>query len=115
MRVHSRSGILSVDSSAYGFTLDFSVTPAKPISVPDDLATAPGVIASQIRFCGQSTFDYLIDLDSAAIVRELRPEIKALACNPFCGIIVTATEDTSDHDFLSRYFTPALPVFMRIR
>ena len=110
LRVHSRSGVLAAESSAYGITLDFPVTPAKPISVPDGLANALGVTESQIRFCGQSAFDYLVELDSAARVRELRPDMKMLASFPVRGVIVTATGDTSDHDFLSRFFAPAAGV-----
>ena len=110
LRVDSRSRFLTAESSAHGITLDFPATPAESISIPDGLTTALGITDSQIRFCGKSAFDYLVELESAALVRELRPEMRMLATFPIRGVIVTATGDTSDHDFLSRFFAPAAGV-----
>jgi predicted PhzF superfamily epimerase YddE/YHI9 len=50
-------------------------------------------------------FDYLVEVGSEQIVRELRPDISALARIATRGIIVTARA-TGKYDFVSRFFGP---------
>jgi predicted PhzF superfamily epimerase YddE/YHI9 len=45
-------------------------------------------------------------LDSAAVVRELAPDMAALARMDRAGVIVTAPGD-ENYDFISRYFAPS--------
>ena len=52
------------------------------------------------------TFNYLVLLESAQVVRELAPDIAAIARMDRSGVIVTASGD-SNYDFVSRYFAPA--------
>lgn len=51
-------------------------------------------------------FNYLARLESARIVRELSPNLSAIAALDRSGVIVTAAGD-GDYDFTSRYFAPA--------
>jgi predicted PhzF superfamily epimerase YddE/YHI9 len=50
--------------------------------------------------------NYLVLLQSAGIVRELTPDLAALARLDRTGMVVTAAGD-GDYDFVSRYFAPA--------
>jgi predicted PhzF superfamily epimerase YddE/YHI9 len=51
-------------------------------------------------------FNYLVRLESAGIVRQLVPDLAAIAHLDRPGIIVTAAGD-GPYDFVSRYFAPA--------
>lgn len=106
----SRSGVLTAEQSVDGMTLDFPATQVKPAEVPDGLLDALGVTAADVRFCGQSRFDYLLHVATADIVRGLTPTMNLLAKLPVRGIIVTSLGDTADHDIISRFFAPAAGV-----
>ena len=51
-------------------------------------------------------FNYLALLESAQVVRELAPDMAAIARLDRSGVIVTAPGD-GNYDFVSRYFAPA--------
>ena len=53
-----------------------------------------------------SADNYMVLLESAQAVRELAPDIPALARLDRSGVVVTATGD-GGYDFVSRYFAPA--------
>ncbi|MFM7056032.1 MAG: PhzF family phenazine biosynthesis protein [Planctomycetota bacterium] len=103
----SRSGRLTAEPTASGITLDFPALSVTPTAIPDGLPESLGITAADIEFCGQTRFDLLLRLSSAAAVRRLQPDFATLARQPVRGVIVTALGDTSDHDFLSRFFAPA--------
>jgi PhzF family phenazine biosynthesis protein len=51
--------------------------------------------------------DYLIELESEAAVRALRPDFARLADLPVRGVIVTGPSAERGYDFVSRFFAPA--------
>jgi predicted PhzF superfamily epimerase YddE/YHI9 len=104
IRFHTRSGVLTARPAADGIELDFPATPAEPAAAPPGLAAAVGAAP---RFVGRNRFDYLLELDSEAAVRGLRPDLRALAAVPVRGIIVTARSAVPAFDFVSRFFAPA--------
>jgi predicted PhzF superfamily epimerase YddE/YHI9 len=67
------------------------------------LAAALGVAPLEVR---ADAFNYMALLASAQAVRELAPDIAALARLDRDGVIVTAAGD-GGYDFVSRYFAPA--------
>ncbi|MEY3175630.1 MAG: putative isomerase YddE [Planctomycetota bacterium] len=103
----SRSGRLTAEPTGSGITLDFPALPVTPTAIPGGLPESLGIDARDIEFCGQTRFDLLLRLPTAAAVRRLQPDFAALGRLPVRGVIVTALGDTSDHDFLSRFFAPA--------
>ncbi len=103
----SRSGRLTAEPTSSGITLDFPALPVTPTAIPAGFPESLGITATDIEFCGQTRFDLLVRLRSAAAVRRLQPDFAALARHPVRGVIVTAFGDTSDHDFVSRFFAPA--------
>ena len=87
--------------------LDFPSTPAQPAAAPPELERGLGV---PFRFVGRTPFDFLVELESEATVRRLKPDLTLLGGLPVRGVIVTAAAETSGHDFVSRFFAPAAGV-----
>jgi predicted PhzF superfamily epimerase YddE/YHI9 len=108
-RFHTASGVLTCTTTADGWIeLDFPALPPSPRSYDDALARALGT--SEIYTVGQSRFDLLVEVGSAAEVRGLRPDVRALGALEARGIIVTAPSDRDGIDFVSRFFAPAAGV-----
>lgn len=99
----SASGPLPVERTEAGYVLDFPARPSQPISIPPGLAQALGVAPLEVCV---NEFNYLALLESAPVLRELTPDMAALARLDRLGVIVTATGD-GGYDFVSRYFAPA--------
>ena len=100
---HSASGPLTVNRTNAGYVMDFPARPAERIPTPPGLANALGVAPIEVL---ADTFNYTALLESAQVVRELTPDIAALARMDRSGVIVTAPGD-GGYDFVSRYFAPA--------
>ena len=77
------------------------------MAAPDALRDALGI---PLGFVGRTRFDYLVELDGEAAVRDLVPDLSRLARLPVRGVIVTARSSTADHDFVSRFFAPAVGI-----
>lgn len=101
-RFHTRSGLLTARRLGEWIELNFPATPPAESPIPDGLETALGASA---RFVGRSRFDYLVEVESAAIVREMLPDHAALRGLPVRGVMVTAAGDDG-YDFVSRFFAP---------
>jgi predicted PhzF superfamily epimerase YddE/YHI9 len=83
--------------------LDFPLAPEEAAEAPRGLLEALGISAGYV---GKSRFDYLVEVDSEAILRGLAPDFKRLAAVPVRGIIVTARSADPRFDFVSRFFAP---------
>ena len=104
---YTRSGELRAKREHRMIWLDFPATPERAIDGRTDLSHSLGVA---IRYIGQTAFDYLVEVESAAALRAMTPDLGALAQLPVRGVIVTARSDNGDHDFISRFFAPAAGV-----
>ena len=89
--------------------MDFPAEPAKAAEPPPGLTNALGV---RPLWTGRNRFDSLIQVESEAIVRELKPDFSALAASFaaqgvewYRGVIVTAS-GSGAFDFVSRCFYP---------
>ena len=116
------SGALSRESPARFFTeksgelvcwhrngrieMDFPARTALEAPAPDGLAKALG---ASLKWVGRSVDDYLVEVEDAATVRNLAPDLSALSRLPVRGVIVTAAGD-GRHDLVSRFFAPAAGV-----
>jgi PhzF family phenazine biosynthesis protein len=100
---HSASGPLTVNRADVGYVMDFPARQSERVATPPGLAEALGAAAIEV-FADQ--FNYLALLDSAQRVRDLAPDIAAIAQMDRSGMIVTAPGD-GIYDFVSRYFAPA--------
>jgi predicted PhzF superfamily epimerase YddE/YHI9 len=102
-RFHTRSGTLTAERAGDWIRLDFPVLPPAAAGAPAGLAQALG---ASPRWVGRSRFDYLVELESAAAVRSLRPDFGSLRTVEARGVIVTAAADVREFDFVSRFFAP---------
>jgi PhzF family phenazine biosynthesis protein len=100
---HSMSGPLTVRRAGAGYVMDFPVRLSGAVSTPPGLAEALGVVPIEVF---ADAFNYMALLASPQVVRELAPDIAALARMDRSGVIVTAAGD-GVYDFVSRYFAPA--------
>lgn len=100
---HSASGPLAVTRTANGYVLNFPSRPSQPVEAPPGLAKALGAAPIEVLV---NSFNYMCLLENANIVRELAPDMAAIACMDRPGVIVTAPGDGA-YDFISRYFAPA--------
>jgi PhzF family phenazine biosynthesis protein len=103
-RFHTKSGLLTATRRAEWIELDFPATVDDPCVAPAGLADALGVTPIYV---GRSRFDYLVQVDREATVRELSPDLSVLRTLPVRGVIVTAAATTPEWDFVSRFFAPA--------
>ncbi len=100
---HTASGPLTVNRTNGGYVMDFPVRRSEPAATPPGLAEALGVVPVEVL---SDTFNYIALLESAQLVRELAPDIAAIARMDRSGVVVTAPGDET-YDFVSRYFAPA--------
>jgi PhzF family phenazine biosynthesis protein len=100
---HTRSGELTATRDGDWIELNFPATPATAAEPPDGLLGALGVPA---KFVGRSRFDYLVELENEALVRQVTPDFSALRRLPVRGVIVTSVASMSGVDFVSRFFAP---------
>jgi PhzF family phenazine biosynthesis protein len=100
---YTASGPLQVSHRGDRYVMDFPARPSQPVAAPDGLEAALGLAPSEVH---EGEFNYLVRFESATMVRDLRPDMAALARLRKGGVIVTAPGD-GGHDFVSRYFAPA--------
>lgn len=100
---HSASGPLTVNRTDTGYVMDFPSRPSEPVSTPRELTEALGVVPIEVL---ANDFNYMALLENAQVLRELTPDIVALARLDRPGVIVTAPGE-GIYDFVSRYFAPA--------
>jgi PhzF family phenazine biosynthesis protein len=107
-RFHTLSGLLTAERGEDGWLeLNFPAKLEEPAGPLPELTAALGVTP---KYIGKNVFDYLVEVESAAIVRELHPDITQLSKLPVRGVIVTARSDAPEFDFVSRFFAPAVGV-----
>jgi PhzF family phenazine biosynthesis protein len=99
----SASGPLPVTRSGARYVMDFPARSADEVSQPPDFAKLLGVQPVQVFV---NNFNYLVLLQDAKTVRELKPDFGGIAQLERDGVIVTASGDQG-YDFVSRYFAPA--------
>ncbi len=102
-RFSTRSGLLTAVRKGDWIELDFPAEPEAPATAPPSLAKALGVTPVYV---GGNRFDYLVEVDSEATVRNLKPDFSMLAEIPTRGVIVTSLASSPEYDFVSRFFAP---------
>ncbi len=75
-RFHTRSGLLTADRHGDWIELDFPAKPEEPADAPPHLIEALGIPATYI---GKNVFDYLVEVESEEIVRNMKPDLVLLA------------------------------------
>jgi PhzF family phenazine biosynthesis protein len=106
-RFHTRSGLLTASRRGEWIELDFPATPDEPATAPPELIPALGVTP---LYVGRSAFDYIVEVASQEVVRDMAPDFTALKRVETRGVIVTSVANSSQYDFVSRFFGPAAGV-----
>jgi PhzF family phenazine biosynthesis protein len=105
---NTRSGLLTATRSADGWVeMELPALPADETTPPAGLVDALG--APPVVAIARSRFDLLVELDTAAEVMALRPDMSALRRLATRGIIVTAPT-SGEHHFVSRFFAPSVGI-----
>jgi PhzF family phenazine biosynthesis protein len=107
IRFYTKSGILTAALNDDWIELNFPATPEMVTPAPEGLVTALGIDACYI---GKTQFDYIVEVASEEIVRNISPDFDALCRVPARGIIVTSRADSGEFDFVSRFFCPVLGI-----
>ena len=103
-RFHAKSGLLIATRNGDLIELDFPATLEQPSEPPAGLLESLGI--SDPVYVGRNKFDYLVEVSSEDVVRELNPNHAELRKIPARGVIVTSRATTTDADFVSRFFAP---------
>lgn len=103
---HTKSGLLSAKINEGWIELNFPATLEEIINPPIELIEALGI---EPIYVGKNIFDYLIEVKSEEIVRNIKPDFTKLMKVPMRGVIVTAK--SVEYDFVSRFFAPEVGIF----
>ena len=106
-RFETRSGSLLARKVGDWIEMDFPTQRVEPLSSEPLVEKALGV---EPCFVGRAGPDLFVELSDPSQVRDLLPDSSALALLSQRGVIVTAESGRSDHDFVSRFFAPAVGI-----
>ena len=104
IRFQTRSGILTVQKSTGGLSMDFPAIPSEPIDAPEALIQGLGAEPGQVR----AAPDFLAIFDHEQDIVDLAPDFSVLSRLDRRGVIATAPG--REHDFVSRCFYPKVGV-----
>ncbi|WP_407315556.1 PhzF family phenazine biosynthesis protein [Pseudomonas sp. nanlin1] len=100
----SKSGRLSVTREDGRLWLDFPALLLSEVGVTLDIERALGVQVVDVL----GSAELFVVLESEQAVRDCSPDFAALAQLPWPGVAITARGE--HHDFVSRYFAPAIGI-----
>lgn len=106
----TKSGILTAAVKNGWIELDFPSAPDHEITAPDKLIKALGVVP---KYVGKNQLDYIVEVESEDVVKNLTPDIDSIAQLPIRGVIVTSRSSSGKFDFISRFFSPAQGIIRR--
>jgi PhzF family phenazine biosynthesis protein len=106
-RFHTRSGLLTATRNDDWIELDFPAIPEHQTVEYPHLSEALGV---RPMYVGKNQMDYLIEVASEEMVRQMMPDYALLRKVPIRGVMVTSRASSPDYDFVSRFFAPAVGI-----
>ncbi len=106
VKFYTKSGLLTAKLNHGYIQLNFPATPEEEIIAPAGLIEALNINPVYI---GKNVFDYLIEVESEEIVRNIVPDFSKLMEIHMRGVIVTAR--STEYDFVSRFFAPEVGIF----
>lgn len=106
-RFHTRSGLLTAQCQGEWIELNFPANPSKDTKILPALVKALNAAICEVY---ENSLGYLVQVDSEAIVRQMKPDFGLLKTLPVHGVIVTSLAEHPDYDFVSRFFAPAIGI-----
>lgn len=108
MRFFTASGELLAKQTLDGWVeIDLPATPPEPVTPPGALLESLGL--TDAVAVARSRLDYLIEVPSPEMLRELQPNFSNLAGLGTRGVMVTSVGDGL-YDIVSRFFAPSVGV-----
>lgn len=108
IRFQTRSGVLTASRRA-GSTVELDL-PAESLVAAEPRPGLAEALGAEIRWLGQGRTFLVAELDSAAVVRALRPNLGLLADVTRAPVAVTSTSDDPAFDYVCRVFAPAIGI-----
>ena len=103
-RFYTQSGLLSAVRKNSWIEMDFPAEPAHQADFPEDVFK---VFGAEALYVGKNRFDFILEFDTAEIVRKMTPNFSLLSDISGRGFMVTSHSDTPEYDFISRFYAPA--------
>ncbi|KKO54429.1 PhzF family phenazine biosynthesis protein [Paenibacillus sp. DMB20] len=108
IRFTTKSGLLTASKQKDGWIcLNFPLEPESPCIPPQALIDGLG---TDYVYIGKNRMDYLVELESEEMVRNLTPDFNLWKSVEARGVIVTSKSGREGVDFVSRCFYPAVGV-----
>ena len=103
LRFHTRSGLLTARRENGSISMDFPAEVARPVRDEE----LEGLVRDlPVQFIGRNRMDSLVEVATAADVRNVKLDLHRLARLGDRGLILTAKSDDPQYDFISRFFAP---------
>jgi len=104
----TKSGILTAEKNEKWIELNFPAEIEEAADIPENMTKALGQI--EIVYSGKNRMDYLLEVESEEIVKNIEPDFDLLKKIDTRGIIVTAISASDKYDFVSRFFAPNIGI-----
>lgn len=104
---NTKSGLLTAKKNEEWIELNFPTEAEKEVEAPDMLIKALGI---NPKYIGRNRLDFLVEVESEEIVRNIKPDFKLLENVKTRGVIVTSKSNSEKYDFISRFFAPEVGV-----
>jgi len=107
IKFNTKSGLLIARYKEGWIELDFPIEAPKEEFAPQILLNALNV---EPVYVGKNRFDYIIEVNSEEIVKNLDPDFRLLREVETRGVIVTSKSTSNKYDFISRFFAPSIGI-----
>ncbi|TAE59470.1 MAG: PhzF family phenazine biosynthesis protein [Nostocales cyanobacterium] len=105
-KFYTKSGLLIAKKKGDWIELDFPVNYSQITEPPAALQEILGVNYLSVY---RNSLGYLVELESATLVREMQPNFQQMKTLDIANVIVTSIGD-KEYDFVSRFFAPGLGI-----
>jgi PhzF family phenazine biosynthesis protein len=103
----THSGTLTAKRDEEWIHLNFPLEKEHVCNVPVKLIEGLG---TEVKYVGKNRLDYLVEVASEEIVKNIKPDFSLLKQVEARGVIVTSKSEHEEYDFVSRCFYPAAGV-----
>lgn len=107
LKFHTKSGILTAKKIRDKIELDFPAIRVVSCIFPTEVVAAVG---ARLVYSGQKGLFTLFEVESAAHIRALTPDLKTMVAHGLGKFVVTARADDPQFDIVSRFFAPGAGV-----